>query len=219
MKYVDVLQTEFKEQENQYRWIGQMQNAVITFYAAVAAFSMLAVTALRPQASTPIDLPWPGGVMIAVGILGILVTVGLFHSRTMQRRTAWYLGLLLVQMAKETDDYAPAKNSALLQRSLCTTRDRFRLLDTMNVVTLIAFYSAVAFIITGVFVLLVVWNVLSLIIAVLIGFVIWAILAASAPKLIQHFMNKETERMKKECKNPPETLEEMLERSGIPVNP
>jgi hypothetical protein len=219
MKHIAVLETEYKEQYNQYRWIGQMQAGILTFYGVVATVAMLAVAALRPQPPTPIDLRWPGGVMVGVGFLGILVGYGLFRSRTMQRRTALYLKSLLVQMARETEDASSVNDSALRFRSLCDTRGRFKMWDTMNIAILIAFYSGEAFIITGGVVLLVVWNVLCPITAVVIGLTCMIILLALTPVLVQRFlMDKETALIEADYRNvcKIQRLEQIGELFGLP---
>jgi len=105
MKHIDILETEYKEQYNQYRWIGQMQSYVLTFYGAVTVFSFAAMAAFRPQPPAQIDYHWPAVIMILLGFLGILVGYGLFRSRTMQRRTALYLKSLLLQMTNSAEDY------------------------------------------------------------------------------------------------------------------
>ncbi len=219
MKHIDVLETEYKEQYNQYRWIGQMQVAVLTFYGVVTAFAMAAVAAFRPQTPTAIDYRWPAGVMIVLGFLGLFVGYGLFRSRTMQRRTARYLTTLLVQMASDVDDAKSVKNSALRFRSLCSTRDRFMLWDTMNIVILIALYSGEVFLITGILAFLVVGSSLCLNQAVMIGVICMVVLLVVTLVLAQKLvMDKETVRMTTDYKEAEkmQTLQQMQEHLGLP---
>lgn len=200
MKYRDVLEMEYKEQYNQYRWIGQMQIAVLTFYGVVTTIVAAAVAAFRPQAPIPIDYRWPAAIMIALGLLGIFVGYGLFRSRIMQRRTALYLLTVLVQMANSVDDASSVNDPALRFRKLCSTKGYFRLWDTMNIIILIAFYSGEFLILTGSLALLVVGNVFRLYDAALFGSISMITLVIFTPVVIQVFvMNKEKKRIDQEC--------------------
>lgn len=220
MKHTDVLETEYKEHYNQYRWIGQMQVAVLTFYGVVTAFAMAAVAAFRPQAPTAIEYRWPAGIMIVLGVLGIFVVgYGLFRSRTMQRRTAWYLTTLLVQMAGAVEDSDAVNGSALRFRSLCSTRGRFKLWDTMNIVILLALYSGEGFLLTGVLAWLVVDNILCLNQSLVIGVICWIGLMVITPMLVQKYiMDKETAHMTDDYRKAEKfkTLHEMQEHFGLP---
>ncbi len=219
MKYTDVLETEYKEQYNQYRWIGQMQVAVLTFYGVVTAFAMAAVAAFRPQAPTPIDYRWPAGVMIMLGFFGLFVGYGLFRSRTMQRRTAWYLTTLLVQMASAVLDIGAVNGSALRFRILISTRGRFKLWDTVNIVILLALYSGEVFVFTGVLAVLVVENILCLNQAALIGVVCMVGLVVVMPVLVQKLIvDKETDHMTADYREAEkiQTLQQIQEYFGLP---
>jgi hypothetical protein len=216
MKYADVLKTEYKEQYNQYRWIGQMQVVVLSLYGVVSSFAM---RAFRPQASSPIDYRWPAGIMIALGLLGLFVGYGLFRSRTMQRRTAWYLTDLLIQMARAVEDASSEKDSALRFRGLCSTRTRFKLWNTMNVVILITLYCGEAFTLTGVLAFLVIGMILNLSQAAWIGVLCIFSLFALTPWLVQKLiMDKETKNMNIHYKKIEQfqTLEQMREDFGLP---
>lgn len=148
MEHIALLETEYKEQYNQYRWIGTMQSVVLTFYGAVASFGLLAVNALRPQAPALLDSRWIAAILIGDGLLGVLVGIALLRSRSMQRRTAWYLHCLLEQMTRGIDSWIVEK-SALRYRQLCVSGTGFSLLDTMNTAFLIALISGEAFLISG----------------------------------------------------------------------
>ncbi|MCJ7547723.1 MAG: hypothetical protein MUP30_13050 [Deltaproteobacteria bacterium] len=203
MKHNDLLETEYKEQYNQYRWIGQMQSHILTFYAAVAVFALAAMAAFLPQDPNPIDCRWPAGVVIGLGVLGILVGFGLFRSRTMQRRTDWYLKSLLIHMAENVEDTNSLNDSAIRFRSLCSTKGRFKMWDTMNISILIAFYSAGFFVLAGSLILSVVmhWVYLSLSQAIVIGLVVFLVLVVAIPVLIQKMMNREAKAMEKEYRD------------------
>jgi uncharacterized membrane protein (DUF485 family) len=199
MKHIDILETEYKEQYNQYRWIGQMQSYVLAFYGAVTVFSFAAMAAFRPQPPAQIDYRWPAVVMIVLGFLGILVGYGLFRSRTMQRRTGLYLKSLLLQMTNSAEDYSSLKESSLRFRSLASTKGRFKLWDTMNIAILIAFYSGESFVLAGFLAFIVVGGKLCLSQAVLIGVVLLVALFVLTPIIVQRLlMDKETKRMKEE---------------------
>lgn len=221
MKHNDVLNAEHKEQYNQYRWIGQMQAVVLTFYGVVATFALAAMAVLRPQSPISIDYRWPAGVMIGIGFLGILVGYGLFRSRSMQRRTAWYLASLLFQMADSVEDADSLKDSALRFRVLCSTRGRFKLWDTMNIAILIAFYSGETLLLVGVLTMLVVGGGLCLSLAVKIGLVCVVGLVVLTPILIQRYlMDREKNRMTTEYEDAAkiQTVEQMRKRFGLPWN-
>jgi len=199
MKHNNLLETEYKEQYNQYRWIGQMQLAVLTFYGIVTTIAIAAVASFRPQGPNPIDYRWPAVIMIILGSLGLFIGYGLFRSRTMQRRTALYLKTLLIQMLDAADDAKDLEYSALRFRNLCSTKGRFKMWDTINIVILIALYSGEALLITGILAFLVVGNILSLFCAFLIGFCGLLILLCFTPWLVQKYlMDKETEKIKEE---------------------
>jgi len=201
MEHIDILETEYKEQCNQYRWIGQMQSYVLAFYGAVTVFSFTAMAAFHPQLPAQIDYRWPAVLMIVLGLLGILVGYGLFRSRTMQRRTALYLTSLLLQMTNSAEDYASLKESSLRFRSLVSTKGRFKFWDTMNIAILIAFYSGESFVLAGFLAFIVVGGKLCLSQAILIGVVLLVALIVFTPVIIQRLlMDKETKRMKKEYK-------------------
>lgn len=217
MKHIDILETEYKEQYNQYRWIGQMQSYVLTFYGAVTLFSFAAMAAFRPQPPDQIDHRLLALVMIVLGFLGILVGYGLFRSRTMQNRTALYLRSLLLQMANAAEDHDSLCGSALRFRSLISTKGRFKMWDTMNIAILIAFYSGESFVLTGVLVFLVASWRLCLNQAVLTGLVLLVALFVLTPIIVQRLlMDKETKRMKDEYviatpKINPDQMEEHFE--------
>jgi hypothetical protein len=147
--HVALLETEYKEQYDQYRWIGTMQSVVLTFYGAVASFGLLAANALRPQPPASLDTRWIAAILIGDGLLGVLTGIALLRSRSMQRRTAWYLFSLLEQMTHAIDSWIIEK-SALRYRELCVSGTSFSLLDTMNTAFLIALLSGEAFLISGV---------------------------------------------------------------------
>lgn len=219
MKHADVIEIEYKEQYQQYRWIGQMQAVVLTLYAAVTTFALAATAALRPQPPAPIDYRWPAGIMIGLGLLGFLVGYGLFRSRTMQRRTAWYLASLLIQLAESVEDYAALSNSALRFRSLCSTRGKFKLWDTMNIAILIAVYSGEALFVSGVLVFSVQSSILPSLCALVTGVVGLLVLFALTPIVVQSFLiNPETKRLEDEYRNAAKTssLEEMGRQFGLP---
>jgi hypothetical protein len=175
MKHADILEMEYREQYNQYRWIGQMQVAVLTFYGIVSTFATLAVAAFRPEDPTTVYYRWPAGVMIVLGIFGMFIGWGLFRSRIMQLRTARYLAILLVQMAGAAQDIVSVSGSALPFRTLCSTRGRFRLWDTMNIVILLAFFLGEGFLLAGAFAWLVIENILCLNQAAVIGSICWSV--------------------------------------------
>jgi hypothetical protein len=219
MKHADVIETEYKEQYQQYRWIGQMQSVVLTLYAAVTTFALAATAALRPESPTPIDYRWPAGVMIGLGLLGVLVGYGLFRSRTMQRRTAWYLASLLIQLAGSVEDREALSTSALRFRSLCSTRGRFKLWDTTNTAILVALYSGEALFLTGVLVFSVHSSVLPSLCAVITGLLALLVLFALTPIVVQSFLiNPETKRLEDEYLSAAKTstLEEMGRQFGLP---
>jgi len=199
MKHVDILETEYKEQYSQYRWIGQMQSHVLTFYGVVVAFSFAAIAAFRQLPSTQIDYRLPAVITIMLGLLGLLVGYGLFRSRTMQRRTAKYLGAIINQMLNSAEDNVPLKESALRYRSLCSTKGHFKFLDTMNIVILIALYSGETFFLGGILALMVIFGLIYLHNAVLIGVVLLGFLFFITPFIVLRFiMDKETKRMEEE---------------------
>jgi len=222
MKHGELLETEYKEQYNQYRWIGHMQSVVLTFYGAVVTFSLLVIAAVRPQPPAVIDYAWIAGVLLADGLLGIFVGFALFRSRSMQRRTAWYLISLLVQMANTVEDTAMIEESALRFRALCSTGGRVKLLDTMNAAFFIALISGEALFICGIAVLCVVklestlnhavsWGIILFVVAMLVT--LWG---------VQRFlMNAETARMTCDYFEAERTrgLDEMRKKVGLPDPP
>jgi len=218
MKNIDILETEYKEQFNQYRWIGQMQSYVLTFYGTVTAFSFAAMAAFRPQPPSQIDYRWPAGVMIALGLFGLFIGYGLFRSRTMQSRTALYLKSLLLQMANSAEDYASLNKSALCFRSLVSTKGRFKLWDTMNIAILIAFYSGESFVVVGVLAFMVVLAGLCLSQAVLIGLVLLVALFVLTLVMVQRLlMNKETKHMEEEYRSAANMGTDQMEKQfGLP---
>lgn len=220
MKHTDVLEMEYKEQYNQYRWIGQMQVAVLTFYGIISAFAAAAVAAFRPQDLTATYYRWPVGVMIALGIFGLLVGYALLRSRTMQLRTAWYLATLLVQMAGAAENIDSVSDSRLRFRSLCSTKGRFKLWDTMNIVVLLALYSGGLFILTGILAWLVIENILCLNQAFVFGIVLFIGLMIVTRVLVQKLMDKEMHHMTcdyiKIKTKKIQTLEQMQEHFGLP---
>lgn len=218
MDHIDVLEIEYKEQYNQYRWIGQMQAAVLTFYGVVTAIAMAAVAAFRPQAPTPIDYHWPAGVMIALGFLGLFIGYGLFRSRAMQRRTHLYLTTLIVEMARATDAFASVQSTPLRFRTLCSTHGNFKLSDTMNIFTLIAVLAGEAFVITGILALFVVEGYLCLYQATVIGAVVVVVLfLATRPLTEKYIVKREEKRMMTDYLNAStQTLPEMMTCIGLP---
>ena len=219
MKHIDLLETEYKEQYNQYRWIGRMQSVVLTFYGAVATFSLLAAAALRPQPPTPIDYRWIAGVLGGVGLLGIFVGIALFRSRSMQRRTAWYLTYLLDQMASNIEDASAVEESALRYRGLCTTGGRFKLMDTMNAAFLIALFSGETLFICGSAVFSVTQFEVASERAIAVGLVIFLVTVVLTPIIVQRYlMDAETKRMRCDYFELERSrgLEQMRKKSGLP---
>lgn len=219
MKHADVLETEYKEHYNQYRWIGQMQAAVLTFYGVVTTFALLATAVLRPQPPAQMDYRWSAGVMIGLGSLGLLVGYGLFRSRTMQRRTALYLKCLLVQMASTVEDPAATTKSSLRFRSLCSTRGKFKLWDTMNIAILIALYSGEALLLTGLISISVFGNGMSASCAATVGLLGMLALVILTPVLVQTLlMNPEAKQIREEylIAERISTVEEMQKHLGLP---
>lgn len=218
MNYKDVLNTEYKEQYNQYRWIGQIQAIVLTFYGVVTTFAIATMVVLSSQSQNKIDYNWPAGIMIGIGFLGLLLGYGLFRSRTMQRRTYLYLNLLLMQMADNVEDAEPIKNSALRFRSLCSTQGRFKLSDTINIAILIAFYSGEVLLFVGILTILVFGSVLCLSQAIIIGLMCMVLFVVLTPILIQCLMmNKEEKLSIKEYEDAAkiQTVKQMRECLGI----
>ena len=104
MKHSHVIEIEYKEQFNQYRWIGHMQAIVISLYTATTTIGLAITVLFWPQDHALIDYCWLAVVIIFMGLLGILVGYGLFRSRTMQLRTSLYLRTLLIQLAESDED-------------------------------------------------------------------------------------------------------------------
>jgi hypothetical protein len=146
-----VLELEYKQQYDQYRWIGQQQTTVLTLYSAISAFLGATVAALRPDGNNPDPeyLVLVGIVLIFIGLLGIAVGVGLFKSRLMQRRTGQYITLLLRNLVEMSTEPTKLKASALHFRALCTTGSEFSLLDTMNSAILLTIVGGEGFAIAG----------------------------------------------------------------------
>ncbi len=145
----DILALEYGQQYDQYRWIGQMQAAVLTFYGVVAAISLAAVAALRPEPFDPAFLLWVGLVMIAVGLLGCLVGIGVLKSREMQARTQAYLICLLLGMVEAAPKLAEDPNLQLRYRNLLSGGGTFSLMNTMNLVIVIALASGETLLVSG----------------------------------------------------------------------
>ena len=194
MTHNELLETENKEQYNRYRWIGQMQSVVLTFYGAVATFSFLAINALRPQPSQQFDYRWLAGVLVTVGLLGCFTGIALFQSRSMQRRTAWCLTCLLAQMASAMDGWI-LEQSALRFRALCTGGPRIGLLNTMNTAFFIALVSGEAFLICGAAVFLVAQFNFAPESASIGGVGAFLIALVITPLMAQRYMDAETRRM------------------------
>lgn len=153
---------------------------------------------MRPSSPDLDYYGWLGVVLIIIGALGCLVGFGLFRSRSMQRRTQWYLTSILLQLANIVNSGQPLKYPALRFRVLCTTGGQFRLLDTMNLVILIAMLSGEALLIVGALLFFgVADSSISKETATFMGELlipaVWILTAALAPK---YFMDDETERMK-----------------------
>ena len=158
MNHIKILELEYKEQYNQYRWIGTMQSVVLTFYGAVTTFGLLAANALRPPDPNTFDIRWIAAILFSDGLLGILVGIALFRSRSMQRRITWYLHCLLEQMTSNVDSWI-VKGSSLRYRQLCLSGTGFSFLDTMNTAFLIALLSGEVFLISGITVFIIVqWK-------------------------------------------------------------
>ena len=140
MKHSDVLEIEYKEQSNQYRWIGHMQAIVISLYTAIITLGLAIAVSFWPQDHALIDFHWLAVVIIVMGLTGTVVGYGLLQSRTMQRRTSLYLSKLLLQLAESVDDHYTLSNSALRFRRLCSTGGKFKMWDTMNIAILITIW-------------------------------------------------------------------------------
>ena len=205
MTHDKLLEVEYKEQYNQYRWIGQMQGLVLIFYGAVAAFG------LRASANT-------AGALVGVGLLGIFTGFALLNSRLMQMRTARYLVELLCQIGEGVDSWALDK-TALRYRALCGTSGHFSLLDTMNTGFLIAFFSGGALFIYGGVILIPKQGWLASngdrwwagVVTLLL--VIWAF------REVQHYFRKEKDQMKTDHSNAPNAprgLGYMRKAFGLP---
>jgi hypothetical protein len=194
MTHTELLETEYKEQYNQYRWIGTMQSVVLTFYGAVASFSLLAVVALRPQPPDKLDYRWIAAVFVADGLLGIFTGAALFRSRSMQRRTAWYLVCLLDQMTRGIESWI-IERTALRYRALCTSGARFSLSDTMNAAFLIALVSGEAFLVIGIGVLAVIQFGLDSTWAILAGVALFAVAVLVTLFVAERYTKAESRRM------------------------
>ena len=222
MKHEEILKTEYKEQYNQYRWIGHMQSVVLTFYGAVVTFSLLIIAALSPKAPAVIDYAWIAVVLLADGLLGIFVGLALFRSRSMQRRTAWYLTSLLYQMANTVEDTDMINESALRFRTLISTGGRVKLIDTMNTAFFIALISGEALFICGIAILCVEKLKSDFNNLVLLGIIIFVVAVLGTLWAVQRFlMNAETGRMTCDYSEAEQThgLNEMRKKLGMPDPP
>lgn len=222
MTHDELLEMEYKEQYNQYRWIGQMQSFVLTFYGVVVGFSFVIIGALSPgpvqlKLQYSIDYRWLALVLVCDGLLGVFVGIAIFCSRSMQRRTAWYQICLLTQMVSAMDTWV-TEQSALRYRVLCTGGPRFSLRNTINTTFFIALVSGEAFFISGIvmflkkpFGFLLEW--------VIIGTVVFLVLAVILTwRVTQYCMDKETNRMRCNYRKAERArgLEEIRKEFGLP---
>ena len=152
MKYLEILSLEYKEQYNQYRWIGTMQSVILTFYGVVASASLLIASKFVGTNSAQSDFLWPSRIAVFLGLLGITVAIGLIKSRGMQARTAKYLAAILNEMAHLSKDPVLPPNTALRYRGLCTSKGQFAFLDTGNIAVYLSFVFGQLLTIVGLFV-------------------------------------------------------------------
>ena len=155
----DVLKLEYEQQYQQYRWIGQQQSAFLTFYGVLISASILLFGIFakfgNSQSLDQTYLAWLGGGLLFYGIIGYFLTAYLISSKAMQMRTAIYLAELLKDMC----DLAPVEKvlssvsepigSSFRFRALCTSKGRFKALDTGNIAIAIAFIAGTLLISIG----------------------------------------------------------------------
>ncbi|MEW6413611.1 MAG: hypothetical protein AB1483_14235 [Candidatus Zixiibacteriota bacterium] len=219
MDHSDVLKTELGEQYNQYRWVGQIQAIVLTFYGAVVTLVLSAAALLRPAHINPPHYVWIGWGLICLGLFGSFVGYGLFRSRRMQVMTARYMSLLLLNLVNETKDNVKPGCSAFRFRNLRSTGGGFSLSDTINLAILIAFYVGEALLIGGLSLLLYVWEV-DLLISVALVLSVVALLVT--PLVLDRSMRKERSKMDRKCQelavqDSPENWADPFDILGFPL--
>ena len=154
--YIEILKNEYSEQYNQYRWIGTMQSVILTFYGAIAAFSIFAVSKFYTSNNAQSydcsnSVTFCSFVLLAIGILGILVGIGLIHSRSMQYRTQRYLSSILYELARISKKDNLLDKTSLRIRALCSSRSKFKFLDTSNIAAYLSFTSGISILLVGIF--------------------------------------------------------------------
>jgi hypothetical protein len=148
---VQILLAELSEQYHQYRFIGQAQALLFTFYGTLVAASFAAMSLLKSEKErVPPDVL--GVALIFLGLAGILVGVGTVASRAMQGRTQMYLATLLHGLSG-FDGVTEQTRKALYFRSICSTAGRFGLYDTVNTAAVIVNSIGVSCLAVGIFIL------------------------------------------------------------------
>jgi len=152
MKHIELLDREYSQQYEQYRWIGRQQATVLAVYGGTATLVIWAISAFRPHENTQIG-PYSlvlGLAVFVLGLLGLVLGFGLCYSRLMQERIGVYLNLLRRQIAAAVDDSDRPSHTALRFQGICSTGRCFSLLDTINVAILTVLFLSWALTIAGV---------------------------------------------------------------------
>ncbi len=162
----EILQLEYNEQYNQYRWIGTMQSIILSLFGVITMVTLYSYIKTLPADLTSEDYIYFSYVLLILGFMGIIVGHGLLKSRFMQLRTARYLASILIQMLKYLDGRtSKTKRESLIHalnyRCLCTSKGRdsvigsFKFIDTSNIAVFLTTFAGTSMSLVG---LIIIYN-------------------------------------------------------------